>query len=530
MRILYRRVALGLLAAGLVGSTTLGMGRQTEPPPLDGPTAPPAATRDLPNPFRLASATVSTLHTDPSVSLTWTGPAHVRIHQSNEYTLTVRNVCDQPVQKVTVQVRVPQGSSMVDTTPRATPVGNVYVWDLGILEPGASVPLGVTLRHATRGDTSCQAWVTFTGSSAMSVVVHEPKIEAQVIAPKEVVLGDPIPVQYKVRNSGDIAVEWVESTMAQSHTVIGPGAAAVQPVAHTAPQASTASMGAMEPNEAKSTTFRDRADAGGIRTYTVTYRGADGLEAKASADVRILVPKLEAELVGPHELLIGQKARYTIRYRNTGDLPLTDVSATCQIPTGVRVVDGTEESASSRMMTFVRPEALAPGQVAEFGFEAIAQQPGTFTYSGEVTSSREQAANITQGTRVDGIPALRMEVADLVDPIEKGNETTYEIRLTNTGSRSDTNLVVRCQLPPELVLVSMHGPVRGYEVTDAGLEPGVKAIAFEPITELAPKTEAVLRVKVKAVANGDARFKATVTSQHLATPVIKEESTRIYGE
>jgi hypothetical protein len=47
---------------------------------------------------------------------------------------------------------------------------------------------------------------------------------------------------------------------------------------------------------------------------------------------------------------------------------------------------------------------------------------------------------------------------------------------------------------------------------------------------LAPKTEAVFRVKVKAKTAGDVRFKAVLTSMHLATPVTKEESTRVYGE
>ncbi|MFO0852087.1 MAG: hypothetical protein U0871_26515, partial [Gemmataceae bacterium] len=84
--------------------------------------------------------------------------------------------------------------------------------------------------------------------------------------------------------------------------------------------------------------------------------------------------------------------------------------------------------------------------------------------------------------------------------------------------------------------------VRGDGPTGPGLErvgvdfdgpnPGGtrRSVAFDPVGELAPKTEAVFRVTVKAAAVGDARFKAVITSAHLSAPVVKEESTRVYGE
>jgi len=59
---------------------------------------------------------------------------------------------------------------------------------------------------------------------------------------------------------------------------------------------------------------------------------------------------------------------------------------------------------------------------------------------------------------------------------------------------------------------------------------GVVQVVFEPVAELGPKTEASFTVKVKAKATGDVRFKATMTSKHLTSPVTKEESTRVYGD
>jgi uncharacterized repeat protein (TIGR01451 family) len=129
-------------------------------------------------------------------------------------------------------------------------------------------------------------------------------------------------------------------------------------------------------------------------------------------------------------------------------------------------------------------------------------------------------------TNVQGIPALRMELVDTVDPVEKGQETTYEIRITNTGSRADTNVVVSCPLPEQLKFVSCKGPV-GHTVQQLN---NCAFVKFEPVRELSPKTEVVFRVTVKAAQNGDVRFKALLNSTHLSTSVVKEESTRVYGE
>jgi hypothetical protein len=55
-------------------------------------------------------------------------------------------------------------------------------------------------------------------------------------------------------------------------------------------------------------------------------------------------------------------------------------------------------------------------------------------------------------------------------------------------------------------------------------------VVFDLIRELAPKTEAVLRVTVTTQKPGDLRFKAILTSKHLTREVLKEESTRVFGE
>ena len=334
------------------------------------------------------------------VSLEWSGPSTARVNRPAEYTLTARNVCGKPVQRVTVQVKVPASVDVTAVMPAAKAVDGVYVWDVGTLAAGDAVPLTVTMASPNRGDLGCEAWVTCTGTAAMTVPVVEPKLEVAIKAPKAVVIGSKYTVEYAVTNVGDAAAETVNCVtgyMANAD-IKNPG---------------TETINTLSAGETRMISAEYRATTAGNRTHGLTAASADGLHAAATAR-----------------------------------------------------------------------------------------------------------------TIVEGVPALRMEVVDLADPIEKGSETTYEIRVTNTGTAPDANVTVACPLPGRLQMVSATGPT-GVSAIPTG---GVTHVRFDPIRELAPKTEAVFRITVKAVGSGDVRFAAHLTSANLTTSVTSEESTRVYGE
>src|SRR6185295_10857238 len=102
-----------------------------------------------------------------------------------------RNVCNIAVQQTMVRVRLPQGVQIVGTEPKAVSEDNVLMWELGTLLPRQERNLQIKLTSAARGDINAQAWVTFTGSSAMRIHVREPKLLVKTTAPEKVLIGDP---------------------------------------------------------------------------------------------------------------------------------------------------------------------------------------------------------------------------------------------------------------------------------------------------------------------------------------------------
>jgi uncharacterized repeat protein (TIGR01451 family) len=535
MRTRWKRTAVGLVLAGIAGGAALGLARPSDPPavipPADGPAGPPVLpvvhleggrTVPVAGPATPAVAPVAPTdpapRTDPAIALEWSGPPVVKANRPAEYTLTVRNTCGQPLQKVVVQVRVPKGVAVKGTSPASAPADDVHLWELGTLDSRGAKAVKLTVVPPTTGELTCQAWVTLTGTAAMTAAVKEPKLAVVLKAPDKVVVGDKIPVEYVVTNTGDLPAEGVVLRLANSAT---PPMAARD----------------LKPGEAHKLTDEFVTTSGGTFTYEAVATGTDGLTAAAKTAVQVLVPKLDVSMTGPADRLIGKKAAYTVTVRNCGDVPVTGVVVREHVPAGFRVVsagaDGVLSPAGDRVSWSVGD--LAAGAVKELAFDGLCSQPGSLQHRVEVVGERNTKAAADCGTKVEGIPALRMEMVDAVDPVEKGGETVYEIKVTNTGTKADADVKVVCELPPEFEYVSSSGPtavtqVVGYETKGNAQVPSVRTVAFEPISELAPKTEAVFKVKVRATGTGDVRFKAVLTSKHLTAPVTKEESTRVYGE
>ena len=492
----WKRITVGAAMAGVAVAAVVGFGQASKPAAAECPVCP------LP----VAKA-------DAAVALEWTGPADVRVNRPAEYTLTVRNVCAHPVQAVAVQVRPPQHAKL--TAPEAArETDGVWVFDVGTLDAGKSVPLKMTLTHTARGEGKCQAWVTCTGTAGMKVDVKEPKLEVALNAPKSVAVNDSFKVGFTVPNTGNAPAEFVRYELKRIDEL-----PRFHPVAFQTTLPGGHEQGGIKslaPTSSEGASSNETVEAAGNAVYEFTATDSDGQQVTTRATVRVIAPKLNVSVTGPKDLLVNRKATYTVRVDNVGEIPVKNVAVSTPVP-----ADWRPEAMGTRQF----PE-LAPGASATFTFAGIPTAAGTATFSADVTGDRNAKATGSFTAAVDGVPALRMETVDAVDPVEKGQETTYEIRVTNTGTKADANVVVSCPLPGALQLVSATGPV-GHTATNL---PGLTQVKFEPVRELAPNVEVVYRVKVKAVAAGDVRFKAELNSRHLTTSVVKEESTRVYGE
>lgn len=450
---------------------------------------------------------------EPSVAIEWMGPSALRVGMPAEYTLMVRNTCAIPVQKVVVQVRVPSGVKVQATEPKAEGTEGVLLWDMGTLLAKQEKALKMKFMPPGKGEINCQAWVTFTGSAAMKVQVREPKLLVKAQSPEKVMVGDPANIILTVSNPGDYPADSIKLAVA-----LGDGLESARG------NKASFDLGTLAAGETRQVTIPTVAKAIGKQVCEAYVEGDSGLKAVDATSVNVIQPKIDLEVLGPKLRYLDKKGTYTFKVTNPGDAPAANVFITQAIPTGFKFVSadaGGQHDFATRTVKWFIGE-LGAGQSKEVKAELLATATGDFTHKVLASAARGIKAEKEHVTKVEGVSALLMELVDTDDPIEVKTETTYEIRITNTGSKLETDVKLACTIPAQMKLKSAIGPVK-YDMVG-------NEVVFETIPKLGPRADASFKITVVGTVKGDARFKATLMSGGLTQPVIKEESTRIYSE
>jgi len=178
---------------------------------------------------------------EPAVSLEWIGPPTIKLGQPVTFQILVRNISANPVQQVVVRNRLPDGVAVQTTEPKAATEGNVLVWNLGTLQSRQERRLDLTLLPEAKGDLTCQALVTFTGTSIARLRVREPKLLLKASGPDKILLGDVATVTLTVTNPGDGSADHVRIKAALS-----------EGLEHIRGRAVEFDLGNLEPNESRS--------------------------------------------------------------------------------------------------------------------------------------------------------------------------------------------------------------------------------------------------------------------------------------
>ncbi len=508
------------------------------PAPLNGYTPPksfdaPATGKSAPNEFgggaKGASPDVSmqqeeaqgqsndnpTGRQEPSISLEWIGPPTAKLGQPVTYQIIVKNTSAIPVQNVTVRNRIPAGVTVQATEPRAINELNTLIWEVGTMQPRQEKRLDLQLLPEMRGDLACQAFVSFTGMSQARIRVREPKLQLKIAGPDKVLLGDAAPFSLTVTNPGDGSADQVKIRATLSDGL-----------EHTRGKTVEFELGNLGPNETRSVQLVCTTKTGGQQTCEAVAVAEGGLKAQDVANTEVLLPRLELNVAGPKLRYLDRKATYVVKVVNPGSAPASNVTISGLVPDGFKFIsatDGGRHDFSTRMVSWYLGD-LTPGQTREMSMELLAINTGEFKVLASVSAARGLKSEAEVVTHVEGLSALLMEMIDLDDPVEVGADTAYEIRVTNTGSKTETNLQLVCTIPDKMEFRNAVGAA-GVRFHLQG-----KELTFEAIPKLAPRADAIFRVNVRGVAPGDLRFRARITADGLTEPVLKEESTKVYGD
>lgn len=229
-------------------------------------------------------------------------------------------------------------------------------------------------------------------------------------------------------------------------------------------------------------------------------------------------PALTLSCNAPAEIPTGRAVEVCLTLINHGTAPAETTTITLPIPPNVRVASRTDSAVVTTNQLIWKIAPLAPNQGKQVCAVFKAAQPGTLNFNARAASTGTNQATTACETRIVGVPAILLEVIDLDDPIDVGNEVTYEIKVVNQGSAPGTNIRLNCILPPSQQFLSATGSSPGTGTN------GV--VTLEGIAVLPPKETVVWLIKTKALVADDARFKVELHSDQFEKPIVEDESTQ----
>ena len=437
-------------------------------------------------------------------------PTEVILGQDYDYVIKVTNLTDGALENVVVNETPDSNLKISSSSPSGRANDGRYSWNLGNLGPNASKTISIRASATAVGSVEACCDVNWDAVVCSTTKVVQPKLSLVKTGTEETLVCDPIVYKLTVTNggSGQARNVVINDNLPDGVTTLS-GKKSVR-----------INVGTLDAGQSKNYSIRCKATKTGTFRNTAEASAA-GLKAKSgTVTTKVTAPKLAIEKTGTRKAFIGRNINYTIKVTNTGNGVAKDTVVTDPVPAGTRFLTASDGGALNGDVVTWNLGTLQPGASRTLTMRVKAGGEAMVRNTATVKAYCAEAVSATHETSITGIPAVLLEVIDVEDPIEVGQNVTYVITVTNQGSRADTNIRIVANLEDAQEFVSTSGATRG---SHSG-----GTITFEPLPSLAPKAKAVWRVTVKARAEGDIRFAVRMNTDELKRPVQETEATNFY--
>lgn len=450
----------------------------------------------------------------PTLIVEKVAPQEIQVGKPAKFEVRVRNTGKAAAQQVVIRDEIPQGTRLIDSTPAVTPdASGALVWSVPSLGPGDETIVSYRLLPESEGEIGSVATVSFQTPASVRTVCTRPVLSVEHVIPQKVLIGSDVPLKIRVTNTGTGAAS---NVILQEDVPDG--------LTHPAGHQLEYEVGFLKPGETRELDLVLKAAKAGVVRNVITARGEANLFVEHRAEMEVIAPRLTVGIDGPKRRFLDRPATYQITLANPGTAPAKDVELAAWLPKGLKFVS-TNNAGVYDPKTHAVYWSLAELPADKQGtveLVAVPQEMGEQKLRIEAKGAMNLSAVQEQPVTIEGLVAISFEVADEADPIEVGRDAVYEIRVINQGSKTATDLRVIANVPAGMKPLSGDGPTRGQVVGSQ--------IIFEPLPRLAPKSDAIYKVRVQGIESGDHRLSVQVQSADLQTPVTKEESTRVYSD
>ncbi|QDV62926.1 COG1361 family protein [Crateriforma conspicua] len=434
---------------------------------------------------------------------------------------------------------------------------------IATLKPGETKTFDIQATADKQGELrSCLEIVDYKPAMCVTARAVKPQLELTKVAPKTANRCNTIELEYALKNGGTGDVGPITITDS-----LGKGLATIDGESEL-----KFDIDGLKAGDTRRFVARVYASKTGEFSSRATAK-ADDTDLKSRSQkttTKVVAADLAANVDGPNRLYGDELAQFTATITNRGDATAEDVRVKVMWPQDANLVDlsdpqmnrakkqnnngnesksnqngssdtGSNNNESSnnrdqnaqmadRTLTIDRLEpgqsatfdyAIRPGELDSVMTKVVATNVCTVDAAEDQDNATSRASSTaTANTKIVRLAALQLTVVDDEDPVKKGDEVVYTIRVWNEGDAPDQNVKLSARLPEQLSFVQADGPT---EVKSEG-----NHVVFQPIETLKPGDEVTYTVTAKGDGNGPTQMQAELVSNELDGRIRAEEPTRIF--
>jgi uncharacterized repeat protein (TIGR01451 family) len=450
----------------------------------------------------------------PEIIVEKTAPPEIQIGKPAEFRLILRNVGKVPAHQVIVTDQVPRGTRLISTEPQTSATeGNALFWDVDTLNSGEQFVATVQVMPEAEGEIGSVAAVSFQTSASARTVSTRPLLEIEHTASERVHIGEQVILKIRVSNpgSGHATSVVLEENVPQGFS-------------HPAGTALERELGTIKRGESRDVELTLIADKAGLVENVIVARADANLSAEHRIQLEVIAPELQVSVVGPAKRYLERQAKYTLSVANQGTATAKNIELVAHLPNGMKFLE-TNNAGQYDPRThavYWSLEELHAKQIGDVQLTTLPVETGEQKFRFEGNAELGLTDSLERSVMVDGLASLFFEVADTADPIEVGNDTTYEIHLVNEGSKAATGIIVQAILPQGMKAIDASGPTN-FEIAD-------QQVHFQTLQQLAPGADHIYQIQVKGIAPGDQRIKVMVKDSKMQSAISEEEGTLVYSD
>lgn len=441
-------------------------------------------------------------------------PTEIRPNQDIRYVVRITNQSSFTVDEIVHTEVLSSSLEFVSAEPYPEERDGTLAWTFDGFAPGETQTItieGKSLRTGSLRYTGETSLGFGLGSLALAANAILPELSLSLNNPSVVLINDPIPVTINFSNSGTAPVLGAK-------------------LVHTFPKG-------LLTEDGKSRLELDLGDfnPGEMKTVDLTLKGVEtgryetqlrataknGISAVATLETSVVKPELVITADSPKLRYVGNIIAYNIEVKNVGDGVAQNAVITQTLSDGTSLASADQGGIAQGRSVVWDIGMLNPGQSKFVTTRVVGERIMIVRSTAYASAKAADTVQSVMITDVEGIEALLVEVVDDNDPVPVGDIITYNIEVTNTGSLEATGINIEATLTPEMEFIESTGATKsridGYSVV------------FDTLPALAPNSKAVWNITVKAIGEGDLRFRLDVTSDQLDRPVSEEESSNFYN-